>query len=157
MADIPASGTAAGSWTARVERPGGTAVSTFHFTPQGQAFLVSGGFGAGTWTATGPDRFSYRISELLLDENGARVGWVDIDQQAVRSGDTFTSTGVTSVYDIDDVRTRRATVRVSAVRADAPEMQCLSRRRRADGASMSEAPGATTASARPTHRAGKER
>jgi hypothetical protein len=155
--DTPVSGTVAGAWTARVARPSGTASSTFHFTPGGRAFLVSGGVGAGTWTTTGPDRFSYRIAELLLDGSGARIGWVDIDQQAVRSGDTFTSTGVTVVYDIDDVRTHSATVGVSAVRADAPGMHRLSRKRPADPASMSEAHATTGAPARPTDRAGKER
>ncbi|MEU5537386.1 hypothetical protein [Streptomyces sp. NPDC020362] len=108
----------AGTWTAQVARPSETSLSTLRFTADGRALLISGGVGAGTWTPTGPDSFSYRITEPLFDPHGAYIGWVDIDQHALGRGDTFTSTGISTVYDAVDRCAYRAPVDITAHRSD---------------------------------------
>jgi hypothetical protein len=109
--------TLAGTWTAQIARPRETSVSTFRFTADGHVLLVSGGVGAGTWTATTPDSFCYRIAEPLFDEDGVYAGWVHIEQDAMQHGNTFTSTGTSVVYGTDDARRYAALVTVSARRA----------------------------------------
>ncbi|MER0443378.1 hypothetical protein ABR738_02095 [Streptomyces sp. Edi4] len=106
-----------GTWSAEVARPSKTSLSTFRFTADGQALLLSGGVGAGTWIPTGPDSFSYRIAEPLFDPQGGYLGWVDIDQHAVRQGSAFTSTGISTVYDADDRCAYRAPVDITAHRS----------------------------------------
>ncbi|MFE7128070.1 hypothetical protein [Streptomyces sp. NPDC057617] len=105
----------AGAWTARIGRETETSANTFHFTGDGRVFLADGG--AGTWTATGPASFGFRIAEPIYDGTGACVGWVDIDQRAVLSGTTFTSEGVSLVRDSEGrtLRTTRVTVTASRV------------------------------------------
>ncbi|MFD5770007.1 hypothetical protein ACFWIN_29905 [Streptomyces sp. NPDC127049] len=109
-----------GTWTERFRLEGKEFVSTLHLTPEGRAFILAGpapgGGGAGTWTATGEGRFSYRIAERLVDEQGAYLGWVDIDHHAVLTGDTFTSSGVSTVRDPDDRVTASVEVEAEALR-----------------------------------------
>lgn len=94
--------------------------SIVHFTANGKAFILSGpapgGGGAGTWSRTEGDGFAYRIAERLVDEGGAFLGWVDIDHQATVDGDTFTSGGVSSVYDANDEMTASVHVHASGKR-----------------------------------------
>ena len=107
--------TPAGGWLAQVARPRETSASVFHFTPDGRAFVDSGG--AGSWTSSGPGRFSFRIAEPLFDDGGACRGWVDINQDAVQDGDRFTSRGVSVVHDASEAAAYTAEVQVSAVAA----------------------------------------
>lgn len=86
--------------------------SEFLFTGDGTALLVVGGTGEGTWSATGPSTFSYRVLEPLPD--GA--GTVEIAQDAVISGDAFVSEGLTVVRDAGGGTAREMTVRISARR-----------------------------------------
>ncbi|MEC4017328.1 hypothetical protein [Streptomyces sp. H27-D2] len=104
-----AAGTPVGKWALQVQFEGQTYTSTVQFTPKGKAFLVFGG--AGAWTPTGPNRFTFRISEPMFDPNGNYLGWVDVSQSAVQDGDTFTSSGTSRQYDQNDrlVRTVQAT------------------------------------------------
>ncbi|MFS8100156.1 hypothetical protein LFM09_23785 [Lentzea alba] len=101
----------AGNWRARVGRPGGETVSEFEFAEDGTATLVVGGKGSGTWTATGPDTFSYRI----LEEADAQ-GTIEIAQDAVLRGDGFISSGTTTVRLADGSTVREAHIRITAVR-----------------------------------------
>ncbi|MFF8828519.1 hypothetical protein [Streptomyces sp. NPDC015131] len=106
--------TPAGTWTARVARPGGTYTSVLHFTVDGRVFLDSGG--AGTWWATaGEGAFAFRIAEPVLD-GGACAGWVDVEQRAVLSGDggAFGGEGTSVVYGADGARRRVARVGIAA-------------------------------------------
>ncbi|ARF76239.1 hypothetical protein ACIOD0_32985 [Kitasatospora albolonga] len=109
-----------GTWTERFRLEGKEFESTLHLTPEGRAFILAGpapgGGGAGTWAATGEGRFSYRIAERLVDENGAYLGWVDIDHHAVLTGDTFTSSGVSTVRDTGDRVTASVQVEAEARR-----------------------------------------
>ncbi len=101
-----------GRWRARVGRPGGEAESEFEFAEDGVATLVLGGKGNGTWTATGPGTFSYRILEELTEAQGT----VEIAQDAVLSGDGFISSGLTKVRLADGSTVREAHVRITAIR-----------------------------------------
>lgn len=103
---------AVGRWRARVGRPGGATESEFEFARDGSATLVVGGKGSGTWKATGPDTFSYRILEQLTETQGT----VEIAQEAVLRGDEFISSGITTVRLADGTTAREATIRITAQR-----------------------------------------
>ncbi len=102
----------AGRWRARVGRPGGETESELVFTQDGTATLVVGGRGSGTWTATGPGTFSYRIVEELAEARGT----VEIVQDAVLREDGFVSSGITTVRLADGSTIREAHVRITAIR-----------------------------------------
>ncbi|MFE7759691.1 hypothetical protein [Streptomyces sp. NPDC057418] len=102
----------AGAWSARITRPRGTLTQTFHFTADGQVFMATGG--AGTWTATGPGTFAFRLSEPVFDEHGDCVAWVAIDQRAVQHGDEFTSEGRSTVTGSDGNPLRTVEVAIAA-------------------------------------------
>ncbi|MFI6100345.1 hypothetical protein ACIA8G_32775 [Lentzea sp. NPDC051213] len=101
-----------GRWRARVGRPGGETESEFEFTEDGTATLVLGGKGNGTWTATGPGTFSYRILEELTEAQGT----VEIAQDAVLNGDEFISSGITKVRLANGETVREAHIRIMAKR-----------------------------------------
>jgi hypothetical protein len=105
-----------GMWNARVVRPKGTTSGTFVFASNGTALLVDGGIGGGTWDTTGPQRFTFRLAEPRFDDEGGYLGWVAIEQDAVVDADTFTSLGVTTVYDASGTAAYSAQVSISAVR-----------------------------------------
>ncbi|MBM7862194.1 class I SAM-dependent methyltransferase [Lentzea nigeriaca] len=96
----------AGTWVERFSVDGVEKTGTLHFTPNGRVFIIAGpphgGAGAGSWRATGEGTFSYRIAERILGPGGEFIGWVDIDHEAVQDGDSFSSTGVSRVYDAED-------------------------------------------------------
>ncbi|WP_112263597.1 hypothetical protein [Lentzea terrae] len=100
----------AGRWRARVGRPGGDTESELEFAEDGTATLTVGGRGSGTWTATGPGTFSYRILEELPE------GSIEIAQDAVLKGDEFISSGITKVRLADGSTAREAHVRITAKR-----------------------------------------
>lgn len=120
-ATAPAPGGPVGTWKERFRLPDGEFVSTIHLTPGGRAFILSGpapgGHGAGTWEPHGEKSFAYRIAERLVDDNGAYAGWVDIDHRADLDGDTFISSGTSSVYDAEDNLTVRVHVEARGTRA----------------------------------------
>ncbi|MFJ8253323.1 hypothetical protein [Streptomyces sp. NPDC094466] len=117
---MPAHGGPVGTWQERFRLPEGEFVSTVHLTPGGRAFILRGpapgGNGAGTWEPRGESGFVYRIAERLVDEDGAYAGWVDIDHRAELDGDTFTSSGTSTVYDAEDNLTVRVQVEASGSR-----------------------------------------
>lgn len=110
-----------GTWSERLLLDRGTYTSTLRFTANGRALILAGPrqgcVGAGSWTSTGPRTFRFRIAELVFEPDGRYVGWVDIDQEAVQDGDTFTSSGTSHVYDADDGLLESADVRAEATRA----------------------------------------
>ncbi|MET9229888.1 hypothetical protein [Lentzea sp. NPDC003310] len=103
---------AVGRWRARVGRPGGDTTSEFEFARDGTAMLVVGGRGAGTWTQTGPDTFSYRIEEELTEAPGT----IEIAQDAVLRGDEFVSNGNAVVRLANGTTAREAAIRIVAQR-----------------------------------------
>ncbi|SEQ65647.1 hypothetical protein SAMN05216188_104195 [Lentzea xinjiangensis] len=108
---------AVGRWRARVGRPGGDTESEFEFARDGTAMLVVGGKGAGTWTQTGPDTFSYRIREELTGAQGAiEMGTIEIAQNAVLRGDEFVSEGNAVVRLANGTTAREAAIRITARR-----------------------------------------
>jgi hypothetical protein len=108
----------AGSWAARVGRPRGTTSVVVHFTPQGEAFLLSGG--AGRWSSTGPGRFRFSVAEAIVDDGADPAGfsgWVRIEQEAVLSADGFESSGTSTVHDAAGEPAYRADITIVARRA----------------------------------------
>jgi hypothetical protein len=103
---------AVGRWRARVGRPGGHTESEFEFARDGTAMLVVGGKGAGTWTQTGPDTFSYRINEELTEA----AGTIEIAQDAVLRGDEFVSNGNAVVRLANGTTARESAIRITAQR-----------------------------------------
>jgi hypothetical protein len=93
-----------GKWAILVHFEGQTYARTIYFTRTGRVFLGDGG--AGTWTTTSGNCFTFRIAEPTYDTAGSLTGWVDIKRTAELNGDTFTDSGVSTVYDLDDVVTR---------------------------------------------------
>jgi hypothetical protein len=114
-----------GTWTERLLLDRGTYTSTLRFTDNGRALILAGPrpgcVGAGSWSRTGPHSFRFRMAELVFEPDGSYVGWVDIDQVAVQDGDTFTSSGVSHVYDAQDHLLETAEVRAEATRAAGPD------------------------------------
>ncbi|MGW1196768.1 hypothetical protein ACWD4B_13140 [Streptomyces sp. NPDC002536] len=103
-----------GKWTLQVHFEGESYNSAVQFTQGGKAFFVYGG--AGTWTQTGANRFTFHVAEPMWDKNGNYLGWVDVDQTAVIDGSTFTSTGVSRQYDQNDRLTRAVQVEDTGTR-----------------------------------------
>ncbi len=108
--------TPVGAWTARVRRPGGESTASFHFTACGHALLVAGGLGAGRWSSLGPGSFLFRVTEPVLDDDAVCVGWVDIEQRANLSGESFTGRGTSRVHDADGRLARAVPVEIHATR-----------------------------------------
>lgn len=119
--DIRSGARPVGTWIERLLLDRGTYASTVRFTENGRALILAGPrkgcVGAGSWTATGPHSFRFRIAELVFEPDGRYVGWVDIDQEAVLDGDTFTSSGTSHVYDAEDGLLETAEARAEATRA----------------------------------------
>lgn len=105
----------AGSWAARVTRPSGVVDVVFHFTSNGMAFLVEGGNGAGTWLFR-RTRCTFRIKEPVLDESGNYQGYIDINQSGQVTGDTFSTSGESNVYDAEDTLLYTRTVQIEGAR-----------------------------------------
>ncbi|MEV5567843.1 hypothetical protein AB0L54_34060 [Streptomyces sp. NPDC052196] len=109
-----------GTWKEELFLERGTYASTLRFTTNGRALLLRGPrpgcVGAGSWTATGENRFTFRIAELVYEEDGTYTGWVDIEQHVVLDGDVFTSTGSSHVYDAEDRLLDRAEVTARGTR-----------------------------------------
>ncbi|MFG2885283.1 hypothetical protein ACGFYV_23825 [Streptomyces sp. NPDC048297] len=111
-----ASGTV-GSWRATVTRPGATENITLDFYADGRVCLeVDGGKSPGWWHGTGHQTFNYKIKENMFDPSGNLLGWVKIDQDAVRSGTAFTSQGISRVYNPDGTLRDSVHVTVDATR-----------------------------------------
>jgi len=104
-----------GSWAAQVHRPLGTSSVVVHFTPQGQAFLLSGG--SGRWWRDRPGRFRFSVAEAMVNQAGGFSGWVRIEQEAVLEPDQFTSQGTSSVHGEDGALAYDAEVTIVARRA----------------------------------------
>ncbi|MFB7941262.1 hypothetical protein [Streptomyces sp. NPDC056049] len=118
--------TPVGTWREEFSVEGEAKSGTLHFSRTGRAFILTGpangGSGSGTWTATGENTFSYRIAERIVDvATGIYVGWVDIDHQAVQQGDSFTSTGVSRIYDADDALVLSVEMKAEGTRVEIVE------------------------------------
>ncbi|MEC4017668.1 hypothetical protein [Streptomyces sp. H27-D2] len=108
-----------GTWTLQIRIGARTDASTAHFTPNGAVLLLSGTGGAGTWTDDGHRKFSFRISEPMIDTDGTYTGRIEISQDAVRHGSAFTGTGESHVYDANDDLMRSVAVDLRAERVPA--------------------------------------
>lgn len=107
--------TPVGEWTVTVRLPKLSYPARMRFTAAGEVVLTTtGGRGTGTWTASGPGRFAFRIREDLEHEPGH---WVDIAQDAEVDGDVFRSSGAASVYGPAGDLVRSATSSLAATRA----------------------------------------
>lgn len=100
-----------------MRRPGGESSASLRFTACGHALLVAGGLGAGRWSPLGPGGFLFRITEPVLDEGAVCVGWVDIEQRANLSGESFTGRGTSRVHDAGGGLVRAVAVEIHATRA----------------------------------------
>jgi hypothetical protein len=112
-----------GVWRGTVEF-GSSANVTLAFFPGGRACLRSSatdgsgatGQGTGTWQATGARTFTYEIRERSMDASGTTVGFVDIHQNATQTGNTFTSSGMSDILDVNGNLITTVESRVSASR-----------------------------------------
>ena len=101
--------TPVGLWKGTVEFGEGTGNVRFVFLPGGRVCLNSsptdgsggGGQGTGRWHATGAHTFTYQIREREFDASGTTTGFVDVDQNATQSGNTFTSSGMSDILDVN--------------------------------------------------------
>lgn len=86
----------------------------FQFTPSGVAFVA--GRGSGVWWKTGDATFSFAIAEGNWTAEGVYVGWIDVRQSPTLNGNTFTSSGVSTVKDVNDTAIQVANVTMTATR-----------------------------------------
>lgn len=90
-----------GSYTGTVTRPGASDAITLTFQSNGRACLRTvDGLSRGTWTPTGATTFTYKIKEALVGTTGTQTGWIYVDQSAVASGASFTSSGESTITDL---------------------------------------------------------
>ncbi|WP_328542075.1 hypothetical protein OHT17_15520 [Streptomyces sp. NBC_00371] len=91
-----------GKWAGTVTHGGTTGDIELIFTPSGKACLItSAGVSTGRWKSTGgAGEFNYKIAEAMTDGSGTQQGWIYIDQNTEAVSSTFTSTGVSHVYDM---------------------------------------------------------
>lgn len=122
--------TPVGTWDAEVTAPDGMHPSTFSFTGGWKACIdydVPGqgsGHGVGTWTRTGPERFSLSIRHSVYDPNGTLVGYVQVDQNVVQSGVTLSGSGTSQVFDANGQPTGSGNSSFTAARTGATEPPC---------------------------------
>lgn len=94
-------GSPIGVYPGTVTRPGATDHITLTFTATGQSCLrTSDGLSTGTWSQSGSQTFTFRIKEALI-VNGQQTGWVYINQNANLNGNSFTSSGVSDLTDLN--------------------------------------------------------
>lgn len=89
-----------GKWQVELLINGQIHTNTLYFTPDGRAFVRTGG--AGRWEATDATHFTFRLAEPMIDTEGNYLGWIKVHQNAVLQGDTYTSSGISKVYDAQD-------------------------------------------------------
>ncbi|MFC1411191.1 hypothetical protein ACEZCY_18440 [Streptacidiphilus sp. N1-12] len=110
-----------GNWSATVAFADKSNEAQLDFEDNGTVRLSSPvSTGEGTWTQTGDSRFSYRLKEVFNSIPGL-PGWVDIEQDAVLTGETFTSSGDSNIWDVSGNPLATVTAHVSARREGAPE------------------------------------
>ncbi|HZM78192.1 MAG TPA: hypothetical protein VFC19_20920 [Candidatus Limnocylindrales bacterium] len=90
--------------------------ATFQFTPNNVAFVA--GRGSGVWYSTGTNTFGFVVAEGLFTPENVYVGWIRVEQSPTlgSSGTTFTSSGVSTVYDTADAVTQTANVTMTATK-----------------------------------------
>ncbi|MBZ4319982.1 hypothetical protein [Streptomyces huiliensis] len=112
-----------GVWSATVTVDGMSPHSSeIAFGEDGTACLSTpASTGRGTWTASGGDRFTYRVKEVFTGDGAS--GWLVTDQKAVRSGAVFTSSGQSKIYDAQgrEVATKQAVIKATRKSATAPD------------------------------------
>ncbi|MFF1689553.1 MULTISPECIES: hypothetical protein [unclassified Streptomyces] len=91
-----------GKWAGTVTHGGDTGDIQLIFTTSGKACLItSAGVSTGSWKSTGgAGDFNYKIAEAMTDGSGTQQGWIYIDQTTHAVSNSFTSTGVSHVYDM---------------------------------------------------------
>ena len=96
------SGQLVGRWAGTVTHGGTTGAIELIFTPSGKACLITDdGVSKGSWKSTGgAGDFNYQIAEPMLDDSGAQIGWIYVDQDTAAVSSTLTSTGMSRIYDM---------------------------------------------------------
>jgi len=122
--------TPVGTWDGTVQTSGDTHQSTFSFAANGKADIAFGGpgevsgSGVGTWRATGPGHFAFRIRHSVLDPTGTLIGWVQVNQNAAQTGDMFSSSGISLIFAPDGTQTGTTEAAVSATRKSRNDQPC---------------------------------
>jgi hypothetical protein len=122
--------TPVGTWQGTVEHAEGAGNVTLSFHTNGVMCLSSGGGpegggqGTGAWKRTGANTFTYRVRERLFEGDGTTVGYVDVSQKALQSGQTFKSSGISKIYDANNTFLHAAEAKVQVKRVNAAPAAC---------------------------------
>lgn len=117
-----------GRWTGEVAYEGQVDAFTIGFADNGTVSLdTAESTGAGTWSATGADTFTFSLKEVFkLDESGALpakvlpgAAYIIIEVNAQREGTEFTGWGTARIYAADGALVHSTGVKVTAHRAPA--------------------------------------
>ncbi|MFJ3631584.1 hypothetical protein [Streptomyces sp. NPDC090112] len=115
--DQAAPATAAGQWNVKAIGDDGHVIDTV-MTLKADGTLTNNVGGKGTWTSTGRNTFTFKLTERFYDEHGTLVVHIEVTQNArlCAYGRTFTSTGTARTYDSQGAVINESGVRVEAVR-----------------------------------------
>lgn len=111
-----------GSWHGTVQHQGGSGPISLNFASSGSVCLRSGGGsgghgeGTGTWKSTGTNTFKFTVREYLYDSAGKPTGSVDVNQSGSISGNTLSSSGISTIYDVNGKYIATAQATISAAR-----------------------------------------
>ncbi len=111
-----------GSWQGTVQHQGGSGPISLNFTSSGSVCLRSGdgehgyGEGTGTWLSTGTKTVKFTVREYLYDNAGNPTGSVDVKQSGSISGSTLSSSGMSTIYDVNGNFIATATASITVVR-----------------------------------------
>ncbi|PWK82671.1 hypothetical protein C8D88_113264 [Lentzea atacamensis] len=111
-----------GSWQGTVQHQGGSGPISLNFSSSGSVCLRSGGGsgghgeGTGTWKSTGTNTFKFTVREYLYDSAGTPTGSVDVNQSGSISGKTLSSSGVSTIYDVNGNFITTAQAKITAAR-----------------------------------------
>ncbi|KNB52150.1 hypothetical protein AC230_11325 [Streptomyces caatingaensis] len=108
---------AAGTWSVRATGDDGDVVDTV-MELRADGTVSNNVGGVGTWRATGPGAFVFRLDERVLDDRGDLVLRIEIEQRAVLSADRqgFTGSGTALTFDRRSTTTGEYAVRTEARR-----------------------------------------
>ncbi|WP_329787031.1 hypothetical protein V1227_19360 [Lentzea sp. DG1S-22] len=112
-----------GAWKGTVQHQGGSGPISLNFASSGSVCLRSGdgehgyGEGTGTWVSTGTNSVKFTVREYLYDNAGNPTGSVDVRQAGSISGNTLSTSGMSTIYDVSGnfIATAPASITVARI------------------------------------------